>query len=292
MEYDREGPSLMESKEKQQGKPGLKQFIFIYLGIVGIIAFLIPIIIINTFSVESLSQYNIYISTFSQVFILFLAGALILWKTKAPKLSVNTKDFLRSLPRLLCVTVITFLISRLLIDGIKWVYIGSSNDFSIVHPPSGMDMPTFMAALLCLALVPGICEELFYRVAAYHLLHSYKIPVIMILSTAMFCLSHIASGWESMISALFLGYVLMAQYIKNQNYLSIVIMHFLFNTLFLFFTHRMFWVTDCVYIGSRASSGTECIFWGLIYISGAIALTSALIVLTHLPSRKKEPTLL
>ena len=256
---------------KKGNLKNIRKYILLYSGIAFISTLVIPSVLINVIGYDNLSKYNIYISTFLQFFLFFTTGTLILWK-KQEKIKFSIKYSLKMAPTIFCKGFVVFLTSRIAIDGIKWIYIGLTDDFSFINVEVGMDNYTFASAVVFLAAIPALCEELYYRVVAYSFLRHSNDATIKILTTAIFCLAHIGAGGESMLSSLILGAVLIQCFISTQDYFSVVFMHFTFNFLALFFTYKVFWITDCAYISSRAASGNECLSWGLIYVAIAILL--------------------
>jgi membrane protease YdiL (CAAX protease family) len=261
-------------------------------------AAIMPLLAVSFFDIEFLSRYSVHISTFIQIFVILVYSVVVLHKIEARPAFETKLDF-KKLFRIIGVAALVFVVSRLFVDGAKWMYIGATNDFESFELSSGMETSAFIAALLFLALIPAVCEEMFYRVAAFNLLKQYKISVVVVASSVAFCLAHISVGWEAMLAALILGVVLMREYATYKNYLFVVLMHFFYNAISLFFTHKIYWVSDCAYISSRAASGTECFFWGTIYVSCSILVVAGAFFIRHLlktlPKKKsseKEKVLL
>ena len=272
----------MKSRRKS-----LFPYIILYFAILFSITFLLPNLLFLLLDEEILNKYAIPLSAIIQILSFFVVGKMILRKKNA-ELPVKKMQALKALPKSLGVTVFVFVISRLLIDGIKWIYIGAMNDLELIEITEGMELYPFIVALFFLAAVPAVCEEIYYRVAVYHILADYKPSTIILVSTLFFSLSHIAAGWESMLSALLLGYILIAAFIKTANYLSLCITHFIFNALMLFFSHRIFFITDPYNILDLSSSATETIFWGLIFIAIALVLLAFAAAFSGIDKKKNE----
>lgn len=273
-------------KMKYKNSKNFLYFLLIFIGVFLLNAIVIPIFSVNFLGYENLSRYKIYISTITQIIIIFVTGIIILMNT-GDKLKADIKITLKLIPNLLVSSVLVFLFSRLVTDGIKWIYIGVTNDFSSIEIQTGMNVYTFIIAIIFLAMIPAICEEMLYRVAIYSLLKKYNLIVILLSSSFSFSLAHIPAGWGAVMSSLLLGYILIKNYSIYKNYFSVIAIHFLYNLLTLFFTYRIFWITDCAYISTRASSGVESIFWGLIYISIAIILLAILLFIAALRNKRQ-----
>lgn len=270
------------------------KFIIIYFILFFTTVLLIPFVSLMIIGLENISKYTIYISTFSQVFIIGGTGILIMKKYSDNDKSTNfagtfTCTFNNKVfkfIKLLSLAVFLFFISRLIIDGINWIYIGITDDFSHIIFASGMLLPEFLIAVIFLAIIPAFCEEFFYRVVIYHMLNIYKPYIIILSSVSCFSLSHIMAGVDAMIGSFLLGIILILIYMKSRNFYYVVFVHFSYNVLELFFTHKYYWPTDGIYISSRASSGTECVFWGMLYIAIAIGIISVAFFILEINIKK------
>jgi len=259
-------------------KRDLRRFLLAFLGLFCIIALVVPLVLSLTFSEETLARFTMLISAFVEIGIIFVFSRIVLQRLGGkPALTTNFKP--RQILEAFLLAAVAFLIARLTTDGIWWVYVGTTDDFESVKQTTGMDNWAFAAALLFLALIPAICEEMFYRVTVHALLKRRKASTIVALSSVAFCLAHIGSGWESMVSALILGIILIWKYIQTGNYWLVVAVHFLFNGFILFFSHKIYWITDIGFLSSRASSGAEAVFWGMVYLACALVTTGFAVLL-------------
>ena len=235
-------------------------------------ALLVPVLLSALFPETALEEHSLLISTVLQIVI--VGGFAHFMSRTGFVLTVTSRvsETLRHLPKALLLAVFLFLASRLTADGIRWTVIGLTGSTQIYQPVSGMDDTSFLIALAALGLIPAIFEELYYRAVSYHYLRGRSEPITVLISTLCFALPHIPAGWPSVISAVFCGAALMRLYMDEFDIRLNILVHFLFNALNLYFTYRVFWITDCVYISVRASSAAECSFRGLLYLAGSTVL--------------------
>jgi len=244
------------------------RFLWIYVGLFALTAVIVPtgaVILLG----DQASNHALLISTAAQVGVILVYSLVVLRGTKHHPL-LWARPGGKAIICGVSSGVFVFVVARLLVDGIRWISVAWSSDFSLVPVVDGMTRRSFAVALLLLAVVPAFCEELFYRVTVLTLMKRWRPAVLVVVSSLAFALVHLPQGWAAMVCAAILGYVLMKDYAKHQNYLWVVLVHFVYNALDLYFTYRRYWVSDGVYISRRAASGSECAFWGLLYIAGAI----------------------
>lgn len=271
---------MLDIDKSPKNSGGIVKFATLYAIVFGVIVFIIPIFLSQLWSTQELSQYSVYVSTFTQI---FLIGGISVFAIK--KYNFDTTEMkkfnlhLNLVLNLICISLIVFVLIRLLSDGVKWIYVGLTDDFSIIELPVGMSAMVFLSAVLFLAMIPAFCEELFYRFVGYNLLKNNRKLIILLILGISFAFAHIAAGLDSVINAFILGMVLSLLYIREHSYYSVVLIHAFYNIFSLFFTYKIYWPTDGAYISVRASSGAECIFWGMIYIAIAVILSPIIILI-------------
>ena len=185
---------------------------------------------------------------------------------------VRLSSTLRQLPKVLFLSILMFLVTRLITDGIRWITAGFIGSREARPSVPGMPGSVFALALLVMGLIPAVCEEFYYRAVAYHYLRGRSERITVLLSTLCFAMSRIPDGWEHILSAAACGAVLMRLYIDEFNYCLNITTRFLFNAVSLLFAWQLTWITDSVFIPVRASTRAECFWWGLLFLACAAIL--------------------
>lgn len=165
------------------------------------------------------------------------------------------------------IAIFLFAIIRTMSDGYKWINIGITRDLSIYKSVEGLNLRQIFSLCIFQGLIPGICEEYFFRHFIANILAGKSKKMVLTVMLCSFTLCHINSGIETVIMTLILGFSLSLLFLKYNNYLLVVCVHVFFDSISLFFTYGYFWITDCVYINTRGYSPEICIVWGMVYLS-------------------------
>lgn len=257
-------------------KRGIVTFVVLFVVLFVITLFIFPMISSIYISEQAWNTYKAYISAFIELF--FVMG-LSVWSIKKFKIRYETeqitmKSFLFKLLIAIFVGILLFIIFRLVRDAVYWIYIGATDDFSICKQLTRMGKTQFWNEVFLVALIPAFCEELFYRYVGQSLLQNSSKLVIILLTSLLFGVAHIASGIETAVCAFSLGIVLMSFFIKYRQFYMICVIHFIYNFCEMFFSYQYYWISDVIYISSRASCGEDSIFFGIIYLAIAILIVA------------------
>ena len=256
--------------------------------------FMVPLVFAVLFGFDSVSKSSLYISTINQI--LVIAGIGYFSYEKKNEIIIErvfawNNSLLEKVIGLIYGVLIFYMI-KIISDGLQWIGIGITGSLDWVpYGNSSLEWKDFFIALILLAVVPALCEELFYRVVAYQYLKDFCFFNVVLISSLLFGMAHIFSGVFSVMRAMVLGCILMGIYCKRQKYWEVVSFHFLYNMLELLHTSQIKLPTDCSYIVTRANSMAECIFWGLIYLCigiGIIILAIAIYGCIKVLDRKKQ----
>jgi len=109
-----------------------------------------------------------------------------------------------------------------------------------VAPEMDASIPTFwhyLLLIICLALLPAIVEELFFRGLIFHGLLRHGRVVAIIASAVMFSLMHLSPLQTA--SQLILGIVLAMVYLARGNIIYPMILHFINNFVIITYTYIM-----------------------------------------------------
>ena len=96
--------------------------------------------------------------------------------------------------------------------------------------------------LLYQLLGPAICEELYFRARFYQLTRDWKDPILLgLFNGLIFSSAHIITRGFELLTCLtfFPGVLLWIMYTKNKNLITVILLHWLFNTSFYALFYRL-----------------------------------------------------
>lgn len=237
-----------------------------------IINMVLPGIFFKIYGDTFLEEKMIFISSVNQCFIFFF-GVFIYYRSNSDsEPNVNIKGIIFSI----MIGTITYVSIRLIVDSFKWLYVGLFNGSLTYHGLETFKITNFIFLALTLGIIPGICEELFYRKAMINYVKNRKSAFI--LSIVLFTIAHVFAGFESIVRAFMLGIILTYVYQKRKKFFEVSLIHICYNCLELIFAYFIRFPSDCYYITKYISSDGECIFIGIMILNAAIIILGIVIL--------------
>ncbi|MGN1084198.1 MAG: CPBP family intramembrane glutamic endopeptidase [Lachnospiraceae bacterium] len=239
------------------------------------------VFIVNNFFLNSLIEnllegekiVRFVISSFvNQFLIIGIPAVGLIYKCKDKKIGQRVTGKVSFI--FLSLLVMLWGAEHLFIDGCKWLFLGTSKQFVVIHGFVEATSVEILIYFLVTTVFAAFCEELLYRVAITKYLYDVPKSITIILSSVLFALAHVGNGWSNVFVALFLGLFLAYCYQKTKSYFLVVCMHYLFNALEIIFTYIICLPSDSSLVYQKVSSVREIVFYGLRYVAFSILLGS------------------
>ena len=144
-----------------------------------------------------------------------------------------------------------------------------------------LNIPQFMIIVVCVGLLPAICEELIFRGIVTNGLKKYKIAVVVGLSAVLFALLH--QNLQQLLYQLFLGGVMTYIVIKTGSIIYTMLLHFFNNFLILLMAYLSSDTAEVV----DYSNAWNIIYPILLVIVAVVSIIGILWIINILLKRKK-----
>ena len=253
-----------------------RKIVLVWLILMLLINMIMPGIFFKVYGDKFLEEKMIFISSINQCFIFFFGVFIYFRSNRDSEQNVNIKDIICSI----IIGTITYTTIRLIVDSFKWLYVGLFNGRLTYNGLENFKITNFIFLLLTLGIIPGICEELFYRRAILNYVKNKK--KAFVLSIILFAIAHIFAGFESVVRAFILGVILTYLYQKRRKFYEVLLIHIYYNCLELIFAYYIRFPSDCYYITKYVSSDGECIFGGIMILNAAIILFGIVMLLINI----------
>lgn len=270
----------MENKKNEsESLQSIGVLLFIWSGVFIVNNFFLSSLLENLLEREKIVQF--VISSFvSQFFIIGIPAVCLIRKCE------NRKNGQRVTGKIFFIFLILLIIlwgaEHLFIDGCKWLFLGTSKQFVVIHGFVEATPAETLLYFLVTTVFAALCEELLYRVAITKYLYDVPKSVTIVLSSVLFALAHVGNGWSNVFVALFLGLFLAYCYQRTKSYFLVVCMHYLFNTLEIIFTYIICLPSDSSLVYQKVSSVSEIIFYGFRYVAFSFLTGSVFCMLFYL----------
>lgn len=235
--------------------------------------FLIPEIFMYTAGVDETIKQVTTMSNISQCIMVFIGYYFVKNNENISAQNTGKKYMIFLYIIGICASLGLAIFNHIYYDGVDLVSISITNDGTKVHQLYHYDnYKTILLYLITYAIIPAVCEEVFYRKMIESRLNKYFSTMsIIVISGIFFSIAHFSS--IKLFPTFIFGILLMFCYTRYKRLSLCVVIHFMYNIVDILIETVLPLSSNSIYISEKYTSAKEAMLDGIRYISIGILLS-------------------
>lgn len=242
----------------------------------------IPFLFIKTSGISgAIAQQNV-MSNLGQCFIFCIAWKFIKEQEHERE---NQKLKVTEILALGIIGIILAVINNVFMDGANLVMIGLTDNSELIATYGDITIYGVISALVTYAVIPSVCEEMFYRkLFCSRLEKCISRNILLILNGVLFGIAHMSI--EKFIPMFLLGVFLTNVYMSNHKIVLCIVLHFLYNVIDVLIQCIWPLPTNSCFISENFASADETILYGIRCCSFALIIWGILLFIYYFRKNK------